>query len=359
MKALILGRGRSGQAAEAILKEKGYEVTFAESCDLVIASPGIVVRSELQLGVERLKEHGTKLLAVTGSKGKSSVVKLVADAINLMGQTAVPCGNYGRAVSSVGSCDWAIVEVSSFQMETTYLPADTFRAAAILNLQEDHLDRHGDVATYHALKRRLLTMSEVAIEEPVATPSDCEILRGSYFDNAILRQNGLIALALMRCAGVSDVVARQAFQQFTPLPHRMNEVAVIEGVRYINDSKATSLSALSAALQMLAGCPIRLIAGGLPKGDDPKSVCEGLTKGVKKVYLIGVSAEKFAAAWSGSVTCECCGTLAQAVAHATRDAQAGETILLSPGCASYDQFQSFEERGDVFVRLVQKEGKKE
>ncbi len=358
MKALILGRGRSGEAAEAILKEKGYEVTFADGADLVIASPGMVVRSELQLGVEHLKEQGTKLLAVTGSKGKSSVVKLVAEAINLTGQTAIPCGNYGRAVSSVGACDWAVVEVSSFQMETTYLPAETFLAAAILNLQEDHLDRHGDIVTYHALKRRLLTMSEVAIEEPFATPADLEIVHGSYFDNAVLRKNGLIALALMRCAGVSDATARQAFQDFEPLPHRMNEVAVLNGVRYIDDSKATSLAALAAALQMVDADGIRLIAGGLPKGDDPKSVCEHLTKGVKKVYLIGVSAEKFAAAWSGSVDCVCCGTLAEAVARAKHEANAGETVLLSPGCASYDQFQSFEERGEVFAQLVQKEGKK-
>ncbi len=358
MKALVLGDGVSGRAAARALTEKGYDVTLTGGYDLVVASPGLTVRSELQVGVEQLKARGTRLLAVTGSKGKSSVVKLVADAINLTGKTAMPCGNYGLPVSAVGACDWAVVEVSSFQMETTYLPPETFVAAAVLNLQEDHLDRHGHAATYHALKTRLLGMAEVALTAPVATATDAEILAGSYFDNEILRANGLFALALMRCAGVSDEIARRAFKTFEPLPHRMNEVAVLKGVRYIDDSKATSLAALAAGVLMCGNAPVRLIAGGLPKGDDPKSLTSLLTKRVKKVYLIGVGAELFAAAWSNSVACVRCGTLAQAVASAAREAQEGDVVLLSPGCASFDQFQNFEVRGEVFAQLVQKEGTK-
>ena len=130
-KALVLGTGKSGAAAAADLRRRGFAVDFAEGYDLVVASPGLPVKSELQLGCEELKRRGWKLLAVTGSKGKSSVVKLVADAINGAGGCAVPCGNYGRPVCDLldEAPGWAVVEVSSFQLETTTLPPDTFEAA--------------------------------------------------------------------------------------------------------------------------------------------------------------------------------------------------------------------------------------
>ena len=145
-KALVLGRGVSGKAAAAELQRRGFDVDFAEGYSLVVASPGVPVKSELQLGCEELKRRGWKLLAVTGSKGKSSVVKVVADALNLAGRKAVPCGNYGRPVCDLIGEEpgWAVVEVSSFQLETTALANDTFEAAVVLNVQEDHLDRlHG------------------------------------------------------------------------------------------------------------------------------------------------------------------------------------------------------------------------
>ena len=135
----------------------------------------------------------------------------------------------------------------------------------------------------------------------------------------------------------------------------MEEVATRNGVRYIDDSKATSLAAMAAALRMCAG-NVRLIAGGLPKGDNPLSVLSDLTKRVKKVYLIGCSAEEFCNAWSKFVDCEICETLERAVASSMREAQSGETVLLSPGCASYDQFENFGQRGEFFARLVKKEG---
>ena len=355
-KALVLGYGRSGKAAKRVLEEQGYAVEVVEGCDLVVASPGIPVRSELETGVRRLREAGVRLLAVTGSKGKSSVVKVVADALTRAGRSAVPCGNYGLPVCDVPTtCDWAVVEVSSFQLETTNLPPDAFVASAILNLQEDHLDRHGCAAVYHGLKRRLLDMSVLSFCCSAPETDDAR-LAGSYFDNDILRPNGRLAAALMRAAGLTADEVRAGFAHFEPLPHRMNEIGVFGGVRCIDDSKATSLAALAAGVTM-AGTGIRLIAGGLPKGDDPISVKELLTKRVKKVYLIGSSAETFAAAWSPAVACELCGTMDRAVAAAMRDASAGDTLLLSPGTASFDQFKSYGERGEIFADLVQKEGK--
>ena len=412
-KALVLGYGRSGRAAEALLTRQGYAVTVLDEgrnghggekradagaqavaeasgrtvpghevpfgpdgIDLAVVSPGIAathpwvskcrekgvaVVSELQLGCEELRRRGVRLLAVTGSKGKSSVVKIVAEALDLAGMPAVPCGNYGLPVSEVAcradAPAWAVVEVSSFQLETTELGSDAFEAAAILNLQEDHLDRHGSVEVYHALKRHLLDMAKVRIDgSQAAVPAadEAALAAGSYFDNPVLRQNGACAVRLLRAAGVCDADMRRAFLAFEPLPHRMNLVCVRDGVRYIDDSKATSIEALAAGVVMAGDSGIRLIAGGLPKGDDPKNALPSLTGRVKKVYTIGSSAEAFARAWSGAVDCEVCGTVEQAMLAARRDAVAGDCVLLSPGAASFDQFQNFGERGKVFADLAKK-----
>ena len=352
MKALVLGYGASGRAAEKSLRERGWEVDVAEGYDLVVTSPAIKVTSELQYGVEQLKSRGVRLLAVTGSKGKSSVVKLVADAINLAGFKAVPCGNYGLPVTDTGDCGWAVVEVSSFQLETTALPADTFEAAAILNLQEDHLDRHGTLDVYHNLKKRLLAMAKRAAEPD---ESAAHLLSGSYFDNPVLRVNGLYAISLLRTAGIGEEFIREAFVRFEPLPHRMNEVGVFSGVKCIDDSKATSLAATRAAIEMTSG-PLILIAGGKGKGDDPDFLKELLTLRVKKVYLIGESSESLFRAWSGSTDCRICVTLDCAVKCAFADAVSGDTLLFSPGTASFDQFKNYMERGEKFADLVKKEG---
>ena len=372
MNALVLGNGRSGRAAAELLRREGARVVVLDgddawpggAWDVCVTSPGIPlghpwqaaaraagvkVISELQLGASRWKG---RMLAVTGSKGKSSVVKLVADTLNLAGVSAVPCGNYGTPLCEVvtrsggDAGGWAVVEVSSFQMETTddFHPA----AAAILNLQEDHLDRHGSVEAYHALKRKLLAG---ALTTCAPDESGLALLRGSYFDNEILRSNGLIAVALLRVAGLDDAQIAAGFRAFDPLPHRMQLVAERGGVRYVDDSKATSLAALEAGVAMCGG-PVRLIAGGLAKGDNPKTVIPRLRSTVKKVYLIGRCADQFLSAWREAVPCEACGTLDRAVDAARRDAVAGETVLLSPGAASFDQFDSYGVRGDAFATFV-------
>ena len=367
-KVLVLGKGSSGTAAAALAESQGSQVEFADGVGLVIASPGVRVMSELEYGCRELKKLGVKMLAVTGSKGKSSVVKLVSDALNLAGLHATPCGNYGLPVSELANQlsasnfqhstpAWAVVEVSSFMMETTNLPPGTFEAAAILNLQEDHLDRHGSVEVYHALKRRLIGFAKVGFAPGDARCDTAAVPKGCYFDNDVLRVNGAYAVALMRTAGLDDDTIERAFREFEPLPHRFQTVAELDGVRYVDDSKATSIAALVAGVEMSGG-NTRLIAGGLPKGDDPKIALPILTERVKKVYLIGQSAELFCSAWKDDVDCEVCETLDRAVETARREAEKGDTVLLSPGTASFDQFQSFGERGDVFASLVKKEGQK-
>ena len=420
MNAVILGNGRSGQAAAALLRREGWEVRILEGDDawpagawnLCVTSPGIPlthpwqvsaraagvsVISELQLGAERYRAMGGRMLAVTGSKGKSSVVKLVADALG-----GIPCGNYGTPLCEVvGEWNtpqsstlnpqrpWAVVEVSSFQMETTELPPDTFEAAAVLNLQEDHLDRHGSVAVYHALKRKLLTFAKVKImgtdpetlgtdpencgdrpckivgTDPEEKERDFGLIAKSYFDNPILLSNGLCAVAMLRAAGASDDTIRDAFMHFKPLPHRMQVVGTFGGITWIDDSKATSIAALVAGVTMAAhrfagsvpkvsgSVPrVGLIAGGLPKGDDPAMAKACLAAGVRKVYLIGQCAGAMEVAWKDTVPCEVCGTLEWAVEAAARDAQKGDCVLLSPGTASFDQFKSYGARGDRFAALA-------
>ena len=395
-RAIVFGNGRSGKAAAELLRREGREVVVLDGGDafpssdfsLAVTSPGIPlshpwqvrarelgipVISELQLGAEWFRARGGKMLAVTGSKGKSSVVKIVSDGINLAGGKAVPCGNYGKPLCEVvnelkdgENPPWAVVEVSSFQMETTDLPPDAFEAAAILNLQEDHLDRHGSAEAYHALKRRLLAMakqkfdfSDVGLARgtraPALSAEECFKFPGSYFYNDVLAPNGVVAALLMDCAGLAKADIRRAFREFEPLPHRMQLVAEIDGVRYVDDSKATSIAALVAGVEM-AGVGVRLVAGGLPKGDNPKIAISVLSKSVQKVYLIGACADQFYEAWKDTVECEKCGTVQEAVKRAMREAKRGETVLLSPGTASFDQFKSYGERGDVFAATV-KEGR--
>ena len=379
-RALVFGTGKSGGAAAELLRRCGAEVRVLDgddaypdgAWDIAVTSPGVPlthpwqvaaraasvpVISELELGA---RHFAGKMLAVTGSKRKSSVVKLVADGLNAAGVSAVACGNYGTPLCEVVLMEpqpaWAVVEVSSFQMETTH--PENFRpvAATILNLQEDHLDRHGSVEAYHALKRKMLEGAARAVAAARAW-DDC--LAGSYFDNDVLRPNGEVAAALLDAAGLPrDAIAR-AFANFVPLAHRMQKVAEIKGISYIDDSKATSLAALAAGVRMAQGGrtepSVRLIAGGLPKGDNPNSVITDLQSTVKKVYLIGRCANQFSDAWRETVPCEVCGTLGRAVEMSRRDARSGEVVLLSPGAASFDQFNSYGARGDAFASFVRAE----
>ena len=429
MNAIVLGNGRSGKAAAELLRREGWCVHVLDGDDvwpegdwnICVTSPGIPldhrwqvaarnsgirVISELQLGAERFREMGGRMLAVTGSKGKSSVVKLVAEALG-----GIPCGNYGKplcevVLDSMGTDPEedekkpvAIVEVSSFQMETTDLPPDPFEAAAILNLQEDHLDRHGSVAVYHALKRKLLDFATIKIvgtdpSEEGTDPnkseknnSDFDLFKGSYFDNPILRSNGVCAVELMRAFGLGEDAIRKAFAGFVALPHRMQIVGKFDGVTWIDDSKATSISALIAGVTMAISSfssklsnfstsfegsvptapslvtkatyegsvpRVRLIAGGLAKGDDPMLAADCLSKGVAKVYLIGNCAEMFEKAWKGVVQCEICGTLEAAVEKARFESHEDDCVILSPGTASFDQFKNYGERGDRFAAFAKR-----
>jgi UDP-N-acetylmuramoylalanine--D-glutamate ligase len=433
-RVLVFGAGASGLAAAALLRRRGAAACVLDEApagplaraaaqlaacgaelrtgggplpggafDLGVVSPGIPaahawlaacrergipLAGELELG---FAAWPGRVLAVTGSKGKSSLVKFCADALCAAGAPAAPAGNYGTPLCRLAldrpDLAWAVVEASSFQLEHV----EAFRpdVAVLLNVQADHLDRHASPAEYRALKLRLFRRQHAGdtallphgLDADGAVPAGVECLRfgdaagcdwryashavsgarggrpwrvplaGSWFDNPVLGLAAAAGAGALAACGLDPAAVAAGFAAFEPLPHRLQLVAERGGVRYVDDSKATSLAAVAAALAMTDG-PVRLIAGGRLKEHDLDGPKELLTRRARKVYVIGECARRMSAAWSDAVPCEECGTLDAAVAAAAREARAGETVLLSPGCASFDQFISYRERGERFTRLA-------
>jgi len=308
------------------------------------------------------------------------------------GKRAAPAGNYGPPAAQVvrerPDLEWLVLEVSSFQLETTR----DFRPdiGVVLNVFPNHLDRHGSRAAYLALKARLFARARfgdtclvnagllqelkplVGTGRGVWRTFDCAppadyVYRagavehdgrvrarfdGTYFGNDVLGLTAAAVVAALDAAGLPPAAAETVARRFEPLPHRMQVVAVRDGVTFINDSKATNLTAMAAALRMTGG-GVRLIAGGLAKESDFEFVRPVLAEKARGVYLIGQAAVAMAAAWADTVACQVCGTLEAAVAQAWRDAAPGECVLLAPACASFDQFRNYEERGNCFMKYVE------
>lgn len=399
------------EAAARALRALGVDVRLGagpdlpdDPCAAAVASPGLAPRTSPWLralaarGVPVWPElewgwrfrGAARAIAVTGSNGKSSAVKLIAEMLRGAGLAAHIAGNYGPPVCGLARDPaardgWWVLEVSSFQLET----ARAFRPdiAMMLNLQPNHLDRHGTMEEYRRVKERIfeaLGPGDVALAPPdprpwtadarargvqvlafggggageirwspgrVVWPGRAELdVRGSWFDNEVTGPALAAAAAAALTAGAPPAAVAAAARAFEPLPHRMQPVAAARGVRWINDSKATTLAAMIAALRRL-GPPgrVRLLAGGRFKEAGFDSAKEMLALRVQKLYVFGECAERMRAAWADVVPVSVCSTLAGAVEQAGREAVAGDTVLLSPGCASFDQFSGFEERGTEFT----------
>ncbi len=416
--ALILGQGRSGRAAERLLQSEGCATTVLSEesvglpellhvleenrFEVCVVSPGfalfhpwieavraagIPLLSELELGWSR---HAGKTVAVTGSNGKSTAVKWICDMLRLAGQGAEIGGNYGipacEVVRANLDLEWLVLEVSSFQLETVrdFQP----EVAVLLNVLPNHLDRHGNMECYRRSKERIFgkrpgavcvapfdLLSELEVERDWTTfgndpradyffkngrifqgLDEVANLSGTLFDSSILGScTGAAGLAVAAACGVPSSVAEAAAQCFEPLPHRLERLGELGGVTYINDSKATNLAAMAVALEACAP-GIHLIAGGLPKETDFTFVEEILAERATSIYLVGHVSRAMYQAWNGVCRCVECGTLKNAFEAAQNAAQPGETVLLSPGCASFDQFKSFEERGALFAALFRDRG---
>jgi UDP-N-acetylmuramoylalanine--D-glutamate ligase len=382
-RALVVGLARSGRSATAALAKQGVDVvvadaklgndddlTLLEGVGLLVKSPGvpgkhplarearsreIPVWSEVELGYRLLP--GSRFVGVTGTNGKTTTVELLGAIFRAAGKTVVVAGNVGRPLTSVEPTEWVVCELSSFQLEDVHELA--CEIAVLLNLEPDHLDRHGTFEAYRDAKLRVFERAEIAIVPRGLGLPGIEFSRDDVLPaepripGAHNRENAAAATAAARAAGIDDDAIARALEEFPGVEHRLELVAEIDGVRYVNDSKATNTAAARRALAAY-DAPLRVILGGSLKGEDFAPLAEAMQQ-VRAAYLIGQAADALEAALQPTgVTLVGCGDLATAVGRAAADAQPGEIVLLSPACASFDQFRDFEERGEGFRRLVQK-----
>ena len=374
------------------------------SAEWVVLSPGVPLKrlplkklESLRIPVVGEMEFAARfltapLIAITGTNGKSTTTTLVGEILKGWGWKVFVGGNLGTPLSeAVGSpWDFIVVEVSSFQLETIarFRP----RIAALLNITPDHLDRYPDLSSYQKAKWRIFenqSGEDYAIvngDDPLAVPpflKGASILfsrtqipqRGVYLNQGeivsniwgeaepIIRldalklkgahnvENVLAAVAMTLLCGCSVECIRQTLTQFRGLPHRMEMVREAQGVKYINDSKGTNVGAVMKSLEGLTA-PVILIAGGKDKEGDFTPLRELVQKKVKRLILLGEAQEKMARCFSTHPAVERVDSMAQAVARAAASAESGDIVLLSPGCASFDQFRDYQHRGEVFKQAV-------
>jgi UDP-N-acetylmuramoylalanine--D-glutamate ligase len=313
---------------------------------------GIPVWSEVELGYRLLP--GSRFVGVTGTNGKTTTTALLGEIFRAAGRDVAVAGNIGVPLTSVEHADWVVCELSSFQLEDVHeLACDV---AVLLNLEADHLDRYASFDDYRAAKLRIFERARSKVVprglglEGIEFSRDDELPAEPLVRGAHNRENAAAATAAARAAGIGDEHIAAALRTFPGVPHRLELVGERDGVRYVNDSKATNVAAALTAIRAYADEPVRLILGGSPKGEDFGPLAAELGPNVRSVHLIGAEAPRLAEAVEGFRD----ETLERAVAHAAGLARAGEVILLSPACASYDQFENFEQRGEAFRRLATK-----
>jgi len=380
----------------------GHPARLLDDVDLVVASPGVPWALPLLVEARRRRIEtiaevelaarvvtGVPIVGVTGSNGKSTVTTLIGEILLAAGRRAGVGGNLGTAASELaleGGWDALVLELSSFQLEgcTTLRP----RVALLLNLSPDHLDRHPDMASYLAAKARIFACqdgSDAAVlnaDDPAvrALEVPSRVSRFSLSDRraeahaeggalvldgqALLPRaelpllgdhnvaNALAAALAADRLGVGRDAIAAGLRSFKGLPHRHRIVAESRGVRWVDDSKGTNIGATAAGLPGYPAGTIHLILGGLGKGQDFTDLRPAADGKLARVYLIGEAADEIGAALEGVAPIERCGTLEEAVRRAAALAHPGDTVLLSPACASFDQFRDYAHRGDEFARLA-------
>lgn len=390
----------SGMPEEVEIHPQATEAEGREmACDLLIVSPGIdtygsyVAAFSKQAG-EILGEvelasryYSGKMIGITGTNGKTTTTELVERILSHAGLGGTACGNYGLPFAEVvlqqNPPPVVALELSSFQLETIRSLRPTI--AVWLNFAPDHMDRYPTLEAYRAakfrifdyqtaddtvvirgghelpaLKAKLVTFSTIdpaadwyseghKIQHAGETWLDLEhdtSLRGTH--NA---ENAMAALAACKALGISRALMREALHGYAPPPHRCELIRTLDGVEYLNDSKATNIHALESALRSQTR-PVVLIAGGKDKGLDYSPVIPILAARALAVVTFGQIARPLAALFSSSVPSQSVSNLADAVETARGLAPRGSTILLSPGTSSFDQFTSYEQRGNTFRDLV-------
>ena len=439
-RVLVVGLGRSGVASAFFLQEHGAKVTVSDTKseaqlqsevaalldrgvsieagrhgertfrdqDLIVVSPGvpsdqpqlqhartlgIPVIGEVELAFRFLQG---KVLAITGSNGKTTTTSLVGEILSKAGRKTLVGGNIGTPVISLAGKttpdSLVVLEISSFQLETIeqFCPW----IAAILNITPDHLDRHHTFEAYVAAKARtfenqrpsdfgILNADDPAcvglkdkvkgslfwfrrkhaVENGAFLSGDQVLFRRDGRDEPILSRNDiqlkgshnlenvLAAVTITTLAGCSPEQIRKAVTEFSAVEHRLELVTSINGVTFYNDSKATNVDATVKALESFSG-NIHIILGGKDKGSDYTVLAPLLRERVKRAYLIGAAAQKIASQIQGAAPLLHSGTLDRAVRQAFEAATPGDVVVLAPACASFDQFENYEQRGRVFKELV-------
>ncbi len=378
-----------------------FDTGALDGIDHLIVSPGVDLRDPL---IATARERGlpirgdiswfaraakASVVAITGSNGKSTVTAWLAEVAAAAGMRYAVGGNFGTPALDMLAADVSlyVLELSSFQLELT----DDLEcvAATVLNISADHIDRHGDVAHYAGLKARIFARTQVAVvnAEDAAVramhiggarvvsfgrASGCDyrllsraandwlardaqpwlacehlLLRGTH--NYI---NALAVWALAEAAGFEPAAIERGLCDFAGLAHRCQWVARIDAVDWINDSKGTNVGALLASLAGMTG-PVILLAGGQAKGADFSSLGAAAERKARAMIVFGQDADTIERSVAGRVVVHRVADLAAAVRRAADIAVAGDTVLLSPGCASLDQFADYAERGDAFMAAVQ------
>jgi len=382
----------------------GHPDACLDGVGMVVASPGVAAAAPLLesargRGVPVLAEvefawfhrPAAPLAAVTGSNGKSTVTELVARMLREAGRAAAAGGNIGTAASQlVLDAEWDswVLEISSFQAEL--LTAMKPKASVFLNFSQDHLERHRGVEAYLEAKRRLfafqdrddvavLNADDPAVAETVTAarrrtfstsgPADARLDGGRLVldgepllaaDEMLLSgphnvTNALAAALAATSLGASPPAAASALQRFEGLAHRHRTIHVAKGVRWVDDSKATNVGATLAALRGYPDRSVHLILGGQAKGQDFSPLAPEVGRAVDRLYLIGVDGAVIGEVLEGTAPAESCRTLEEAVSRARKLAVPGQTVLLAPACASFDQFSDYGERGEIFAALARAE----
>jgi UDP-N-acetylmuramoylalanine--D-glutamate ligase len=439
-KALIVGLGKTGVSAARHLVDRGWQIAVTDTraeppgreqlaavapsaeCSfgrldssllagstIVVASPGIALREPLiaeaiARGIEVVgdvelfaREVKAPVVGITGTNGKSTVTTLVGRMATRAGRTVCVGGNLGTPVLDLLSApvpELYVLELSSFQLETTQ--SLQLLAATVLNLSEDHLDRHGSMDAYAAAKARIFRrcgtavinrddhwvrgMPRDSVQKVVGFSIECPTGTGADgAEYSLMEQGGerwlavrgqpVLAVSAMRLAGLHNAANALAalalgeacglplppmldeLREFAGLPHRSQWVGEKRGVRYINDSKGTNVGATVATVSGMPGT-LLLIAGGDGKGQDFAPLASALAGRTRVVLLIGRDASRLADVLKDHCEIVRCASLEEAVDEAAKRAESGEIVLLSPACASLDMFRDYIERGERFAAAV-------
>jgi len=410
------GLAELGGLADSLdLRLGGFDLSLLDGASQVLMSPGVsldepIARAARERGIDVLgdvelfaRNVQAPVIGITGTNGKSTVTSLVARMAAAAGRSVLAGGNLGEPALDLleqPTPDLYVLELSSFQLETTY--SLELEAAVVLNVTADHLDRYPSVAAYALAKSRIFAQAATVVlnaddpwvmamrgggswpaqgaggEQRAAhtmtfsierTDADFCLLRTgtqtllARHGEALLdvsrmkitglhnAANALAALALGDAVGLPVPAMLSALESFPGLSHRSEWIADVDGVRYIEDSKGTNVGATIAAVAGMPG-PLVMIAGGEGKGQDFTPLAQAFRGKVRHVVLIGKDAPAVAAALAGVCPTETVASMPEAVIAATRVARAGDTVLLSPACASFDMFRDYGHRGDVFAAAV-------